>query len=80
MSFTFTHHNADTQLDRKHTALVFTDLQNEFLIETGSYYHMIADKLKGLNVFDNIEELLKCAKANDYFVIHSPHYYYPTDR
>lgn len=68
------------QLDKKHTALVFADLQNEFLIETGSYYHMIADKLKELNVFDNIEELLKCAKENNFFVIHSPHYYYPTDR
>lgn len=79
MSFVFTHRNAEMQLEKKRTALVFADLQNEFLVETGSYYPMIADKLKELNVFDNIEELLKCAKENDYYVIHSPHYYYPTD-
>ena len=80
MPFTFTHRNPEMQLDRKHTAVVLADIQNEFLIETGSYYPMIADKLKELNVFDHIEELLKCAQENDFFVIHSPHYYFPTDR
>ncbi|PTB43754.1 hypothetical protein M441DRAFT_133181 [Trichoderma asperellum CBS 433.97] len=67
------------QLEKKRTAVVFADLQNEFLVKSGSYYPIIADKLKELNVFDNIEELLRCAKENDYHVIHSPHYYYPTD-
>lgn len=67
------------QLEKKRTALVLTDIQNEFFLETGSYYHMIADKLKELNVFDHIEDLLKCAKENDYYVLHSPHYYYPSD-
>lgn len=80
MPFTFTHRNPEMQLDKKHTALVFADLQNEFLVESGSYYPLIADKLKELNVFDNIEALLKCAKENKFFVLHSPHYYYPTDR
>jgi nicotinamidase-related amidase len=80
MPFTFTHRNSEMQLDKKHTALVFTDLQNEFFLETGSYYHMIEDKLKELNVFEHTEELLKCAKENDFFVLHSPHYYYPSDR
>ncbi|UKZ67966.1 uncharacterized protein TrAtP1_009123 [Trichoderma atroviride] len=79
MSFIFTHHNPEMQLEKKRTALVVTDIQNEFLVETGSYYPMIADKLKELNVFDHIEDLLKCAKENDYYVIHSPHYYYPSD-
>lgn len=80
MTFTFTHHNPEMQLDKQHTALVFSDLQNEFFLESGSYYHMIADRLKELNVFDNIEKLLKCAQENNFFVVHSPHYYYPTDR
>ena len=71
MPFTFTHRNPEMQLEKRHTALVSAHLRNEFLIETGSYYHMIADKLKELNVFDNIEELLKCAKENNFFVIHS---------
>jgi biuret amidohydrolase len=80
MPFTFTHRNSEIHLEKAHTALVFADLQNEFLSESGSYYPMIADKLKELNVVANIETLLKAAKANDIYVLHSPHYYYPTDR
>lgn len=31
--FTFTHRNPEMQLDKKHTALVLADMQNEFLEE-----------------------------------------------
>ncbi|PTB61686.1 Isochorismatase hydrolase [Trichoderma citrinoviride] len=65
--------------EKKHTALVVTDLQNEFLEPFGSYYPMIEDKFKELNVYDHIEQLLKTAQENGIYVIHSPHYYYPTD-
>ena len=67
-------------LDKKHTALVLADIQNEFITETGTYYPMIADRLKELNVLDHIEELLQCAQEKDFFVSHSPYYYFPTDR
>lgn len=67
------------QLEAKRTALVFADLQNEFLEPFGSYYPMIADKLKELHVYDNIEKLLQAAQDSDIFTVHSPHYYYPTD-
>ncbi|KAK6529163.1 hypothetical protein TWF694_004375 [Orbilia ellipsospora] len=79
MSFTFTHNNEEMVLDKKHTALVLADIQNEFLTDKGSYYHLIEDKLKELNVVENIERLIKTAKENDFYVIHSPHYYYPSD-
>jgi len=79
MSFIFTHRNPDMQLEKKRTAVVFADLQNEFLEPFGSYYPLIADKLKELDVYNNIEKLLKTAQDNDIFVVHSPHYYYPTD-
>ncbi|KAH8813362.1 Isochorismatase-like protein [Xylogone sp. PMI_703] len=59
MPFTFTHPLLGIQLDKKHTALVLVDIQNEFLTESKNYYPMVADKLKELNVFDHIEELLK---------------------
>jgi biuret amidohydrolase len=29
--FTFTHRNPEMKLDKNHTALVLTDIQNEFL-------------------------------------------------
>jgi biuret amidohydrolase len=77
---TFTHRNPEMQLDKGRTALVLADIQNEFLTETGTYYPLIADKLKELRVFDHLEQLLKCAQDNEYFVLHSPHWYFPTDR
>jgi biuret amidohydrolase len=79
--FTFTHRNPEMQIDKPHTALVLADIQNEFLDEaTGKYYPMIEEALKARNVIDHLEQLLQCAQENGFFVIHSPHYYYPTDR
>jgi biuret amidohydrolase len=49
-------------------------------MEGGSYYPLIEDKLKENKVLDHLEELLKCAQENSFFVLHSPHYFYPTDR
>jgi nicotinamidase-related amidase len=80
--FTFTHRNPEMQLGKKErVALVLADMQNEFLEEkTGTYYELIADALKQRNVIANLEQLLKTAQELGYFVIHSPHWYYPTDR
>jgi biuret amidohydrolase len=77
--FTFTHRNPEMQLDRAHTALVLADIQNEFLTEGGVYYPMVAERLRINGVHDHLEELLICAKDNGFPVIHSPHYFYPTD-
>ncbi|WP_459805686.1 isochorismatase family protein [Herbidospora sp. RD11066] len=68
------------ELDKEHTALVMADLQNDFLREDGSYYPLIADSLRAHGTIEHIEQLLECAKDNDFAVVHSPHYYYPTDR
>ena len=75
----FTHRNPEMELDRPRTALVLADIQNEFLTEGGSYYPLIEESLKKHQVLDHIEDLLRCAQENDFYVIHSPHYYYPTD-
>ena len=79
--FTFTHRNPEMQLDKQRTALVLADIQNEFLqpSEQPRYYALIEDALKKRNVIANLEALLKTAQALGYFVIHSPHWYYPTD-
>lgn len=76
---TFTHRNPEMQLDKHHTALVVADIQNEFLSERGSYYPLIAESLKTHKVHDHLEDLLRCAKECGFPVIHSPHYYYPSD-
>jgi nicotinamidase-related amidase len=79
--FKFTHRNPEMQLEQPYTALVFTDLQNEFLEPaTGTYYEIIKGSLEARNVASNIEALLETAQARGYPIIHSPHWYYPTDQ
>ena len=79
--FTFTHRNPEMLLDKEHTALVLADIQNEFLQpgEQPRYYALIENALKKRNVIAHIEALLRTAQELDYFVLHSPHWYYPTD-
>jgi nicotinamidase-related amidase len=79
--FVFTHRNPEMQLDKSRTALVLADMQNEFLqpSEQPRYYALIEDALKKRNVIANLEALLKTAQEFGYFIIHSPHWYYPTD-
>jgi nicotinamidase-related amidase len=69
------------QIDKTRTALMLADMQNEFLEEKneGTYYALVADALKKRNVIANLEQLLKTAQDLGYFIVHSPHWYYPTD-
>jgi nicotinamidase-related amidase len=61
------------------TALVITDPQNDFLSPDGVTWGVVGESVKENNTVDNIESLIKAAKANGYEVFISPHYYYPTD-
>ena len=76
----FTHRNPEMELDKEHTAFVVADLQNEFLRpDTGTYYELIEDSLREHDVISHLGQLLQTAQDNGYFVIHSPHWYNPTD-
>jgi len=79
--FMFTHRNPEMQLVKNRTALVLADIQNEFLQPSDQprYHALIEDALKKRNVIANLEALLRTAQELGYFVIHSPHWYYPTD-
>jgi nicotinamidase-related amidase len=61
------------------TALVITDPQNDFLSPDGVTWGVVGESVKANNTVENIERLLKTAKANGIPVFISPHYYYPTD-
>src|SRR5262249_59685011 len=61
------------------TALVITDLQNDFLTPGGNGWLLLADSYKRLDTVANLERLLKAAKEAGLAVLISPHYYYPTD-
>ena len=67
------------KVDNKNTALVITDPQNDFLSPDGVTWGMVGESVTQNNTVENIESLLKAAKANDLDVFISPHYYYPTD-
>ncbi|MFK7861797.1 MAG: cysteine hydrolase [Granulosicoccus sp.] len=61
------------------TALLITDPQNDFLSPDGVAWGVVGKNVMENNTVDNIETLLKAAKANDIPVFVSPHYYYPHD-
>ena len=62
------------------TALVITDPQNDFLSPEGVTWGVVGESVKKNNTVENLESLMKAAKANDIPVFISPHYYYPTDK
>jgi nicotinamidase-related amidase len=66
-------HNSDT-------AVVFIDPQNEVLSETGKPWPLLKESLKENNTIENMERIFKAAKAHDFEVFISPHYFFPTDQ
>jgi len=75
----FDHKAPGMRVDLPATALAFTDLHNDFLSQSGKAYPLIEESLKKNNTADNIERLLRAAKAVGMHVFLSPHYYYPHD-
>ena len=67
-------------INNKDTAVLLTDVQNDFLSEQGVTWELVGDSVKENKTVENIERLFKAAKANEFEVFISPHYYYPTDR
>jgi nicotinamidase-related amidase len=67
------------KIDKKDTAVVITDPQNDFLSEKGVTWALVGDSVKENKTVENIERIIKAAKINGFEVFISPHYYYPTD-
>ena len=67
-------------IEQPQTALVITDLQNDFLSPGGAVFGLVKESLSANQTADNIEALLRAAQDGRYPVVLSPHYYYPTDR
>jgi nicotinamidase-related amidase len=65
------------EINKKDTAVLVTDVQNDFLSEQGVTWNLVGDSVKENKTVENIERLLKTAKANGFEVFVSPHYYYP---
>jgi nicotinamidase-related amidase len=66
-------------IERPRTALVLTDLQNDFLSPDGAAWPLIRASLAANDTLANLEALLRAARDGGYPVFLSPHYYYPAD-
>src|SRR5215472_16153014 len=66
-------------IEQPRTALVITDLQNDFLSPGGAAWELMKERLTTNKTIDNIEALLRAARDGAYPVFLSPHYYYPSD-
>src|SRR5262245_18083614 len=71
--------NPGMTIEPDRTALVITDLQNDFLTPGGNGWSLLADSYEKLDTVANLERLLRAAKKAGLTVLISPHYYYPTD-
>ena len=67
------------EINKSDTAVLITDPQNDFLSEKGVTWELVGDSVKENKTVENIERIVKTAKANGFEVFISPHYYYPTD-
>ncbi len=67
-------------LDKKHTAVLITDPQNDFLREDGKLYKLLADNLKELNTVNNIEKLMQTAKKTNITLAVDPLVYTALDK
>jgi len=67
------------QIVKGRTALVVTDPQNDFLSPKGVAWGVVGKSVEANNTVENIETLLKTAKASGIPVFISPHYYFPHD-
>jgi len=67
------------EISNKDTAVLLTDVQNDFLSEEGVTWELVGDSVTENKTVENIDRLFKASKANGFDVFISPHYYYPTD-
>ena len=61
------------------TAVVFIDPQNDVLSATEANWAAVGASVTENKTAENMERIFKAAKAKEYEVFISPHYFYPTD-
>jgi nicotinamidase-related amidase len=67
------------EIDRRDTAVVFTDPQNEVLSETGKAWPLVRESLAENSTIENMDSLFAAPKQHGFEVFISPHHFYPTD-
>src|SRR5215471_6933663 len=67
------------EISKTDTAVVFIDPQNDVLSSKGVNWGAVGASVTENKTVENMERIVKAAKANGYAVFISPHYFYPTD-
>jgi nicotinamidase-related amidase len=75
----FEHRSHEISLQPGKSALVLTDMQNDFLSPGGRAHALIAESLAKNRTLDNLERLMSHASRAGVPIFISPHYYYPHD-
>ena len=70
----------ELSIDKKTTALLITDPQNDFLHKDGAAYGLVKDNLNTVGTIQNIESLFKSAIQSKVPIFISPHFYFPQDK
>ena len=68
------------KIDKKDTALVVIDPQNDVLSEHGVSWGQVGESVRENDTVANIERLFRAAKGRGFGVFISPHYLYPFDQ
>ena len=67
------------EIQKVDTAVVFIDPQNDVLSEKGANWAAVGASVTENKTVENMEQIFVTAKAAEYEVFISPHYFYPTD-
>jgi len=66
-------------INKKDTAVVFIDPQNEVLSDKGLAWEVVGESVRENKTVENMERIFKAAKQHGFEVFISPHYFFPTD-
>ena len=67
------------EVDNADTAVVFIDPQNDVLSKKGANWGVLGASVTENGTVENMVKIFEAAKAKDYLVFISPHYFFPTD-
>ncbi len=64
----------------KNTAIVITDLQNDFLRSDGVAWPIVKESVQENNTISNMSKVFQLAREKGIKVFVSPHYFFPSDQ
>jgi nicotinamidase-related amidase len=67
------------EIEKSKTAILIIDPQNDFMSELSPIWALVGPSVKGHNLIEHLQQLIKAAEKNEMFVFYSPHMYTQND-